>query len=114
MDRAEIFHFYMARQFFHRHRDHLEAAKKIGAEALKISAADTAQLPSRFFSPKSDLEIPSSEPPVLRKQQPGAQAEEFSDSPEESHRQNARDGRPRAVQKIDAEIEHAEAASRGR
>ena len=43
---------------------------------------------------------------------PAAQAQEASDGEQDPHREKARDGRARAIQKINAEVEHAGAANR--
>jgi GT2 family glycosyltransferase len=114
MHSVEIFGFDTACQFFKRHGDHLEAAEQIGAEPLKIPAGNTTQFPRGLFLREGDLQIPPSEPPVLREQQPRAEAQKISQGEEEADRKSARDGRSRAIQKVNAEFEHAGPASRGR
>ena len=107
MCRLEVFRFEMSRHFFRWHRTHLDAADQIGAEVLEMAADNSSHFPRRFFLRKGDLKITSREPAIVWKQQPGAKAHEISDSKQNAQRKCARDCRARAVQKVNAEIEHA-------
>src|SRR5450432_2855427 len=107
MHRIQIFCFDISRQFFRRHRTHLDAADQIGAEALEMAASDPSQFPGRFFLREGNLEIAPREAAIFREQQPGAQAHEISDGEQNAHRKCARDRRARAIQEVNAEIEHA-------
>ena len=79
-----------------------------------MAADDAAQFSRGLFFPQSDLEVSAGEPAVLGEEQPGAQPHDFSQAKQETHRKSARDCRPRAIQKVDAEIEHAGAATQVR
>ena len=107
MDRIEVFRFEVSRHFFRRHRTHLYAADQIGAEVLEMAPNNPSQFPRCLFLRKSDVEITPGQLAILREQQPGAQSQDISDGKQNAQRKCARDCRARAIQKVDAEIEHA-------
>jgi hypothetical protein len=110
MCRLEVFRFEMSRHVFRWHRTHLDAADQIGAEVLEMPPDNSSHFPRRFFLRKGDLKITSREPAIVWKEQPGAKAHEISDSKQNAQRKCAHDCCARAVQKVNAEIEHAESA----
>jgi hypothetical protein len=114
MECVEILRWHTAYQFFPRHRNHLEAANEIGALPLKIPAANPAKFLWRFFPCKGDLEVAARQAAILGKQEPRDEAHEASHGKQNAHRECVRDGHTPAVEKIDAEIEHAGSARRGR
>ena len=112
MQSVEIFGFDIVRKFFERHRNHLEAGKQIRAEALKIPAGDPTQFTRRRFVGEGNLQVAPRQTAIFGKHRPGAKAEEISDCEQSAHGKRARDGGAGAIQKINAEVEHAGAASR--
>ena len=78
-----------------------------------MAANNPSQFPRRLFLPESDFKITPGQPAILREQQPCAQSHEISYGKQDAQRESARDRRARAIQKVDAEIEHAGSARRG-
>jgi len=107
MNRIEVFRFEMSRRFSRRHRPHLDTADQIGAQVLKMATDNSSQFSWRLLIRKSDVEIAPRQPAILRKQQPCDPAHEISHDKQNTQRQRAHDCCARAVQKVDAEIEHA-------
>jgi hypothetical protein len=77
-----------------------------------MAPANSAQFLSRFFVREGDLEIAPGEPAILRQQEPPGEAHEIPEGEQNAQRKSARDCRSDAIQKINAEIEHAGAADR--
>ena len=112
MHRFEILDLDMTEQLFRRHRSHLDAAKKVRRAALKVPARNLPKLAFRFFATERDLEIAHRQPPIFPKKQPRQEAAAVAESKQETKWKRARDCGPGAIQKVDAEIEHAGATSR--
>jgi hypothetical protein len=114
MDRLEIFRLEMVRDFFRWHPAHLPAGNQVGAEALEMAANNPSQFARRFFAGKGNLKITPRKLAIVREEEPGAKAQELAETEKKPQRKRAQEGRAGAVEKINAEIEHAEPASRGR
>ena len=78
-----------------------------------MAADNPSQFPRRLLLRKGDVEITPREPAIVREQQPGTQSHEISDGKQNAQRKCARDRRARAIQKVNAEIEHAGSARGG-
>ncbi len=57
-----------------------------------------------FVCAERDREVTRSETPIFRQNQPCGKSENLPKRKHEAERQDADDGRPRAIQKINAEI----------
>ena len=114
MNGVRIFRFDITRQVFRRHRPELRAAEEIRPGPLKMAPANSPQFPGRLFTHEGDFEVSASQAAIPGKEEPGAEAREISEGEEEPQRKPARDCRARAVQKVDAEIEHAQWHRSGR
>jgi hypothetical protein len=79
---------------------------------LEMAPANSAQFSRRFFVREGDLEIAPGEPAILRQQEPAGEPHDIPEDKQNPQRKRARDGRARAIQKINAEIEHAGKANR--
>ena len=112
MNGVRIFRFDISPQFFRRHRPELRAAEETGAGPLEMAPANSAQFSRRFFVREGGLEIAPGEPAILRQEKPAGKAHEIPENKQNAQGKRAGDCRPGAIEKVNAEIEHAGAASR--
>src|SRR3954454_2573533 len=112
MNGVRIFRIDISRQFFRGHRSELCAAEEIGPGPLEMAPANSAQFLPRLFVREGNLEIAPGQAAILGKEEPAGEAYEIPDDKQKPERKSARDGRSRAIQKVNAEFEHAGAAGR--
>ena len=93
--------------FFERHSADADAAKQVCAESLELFANERANFIGRLLVPEGNRQVMPRKTPVLPRDQPRAEAGKFADAKQQPKRQRADDRRGRAIQNVNAEIEHA-------
>ena len=108
----EVVDFNTTRDGIERHRRHLDARKKIRAEAPETAAHEAALLRRGQLAREGDGHVVPREPAVVREREPGDRTKEIA-QPKEQPQRERRDGRgARADQDVNAKIEHAGSALR--
>ena len=95
------------RDLLDRHRVELHAAEEIGAEILKMAPNDPVFFCRGFFFAEGNLDVTAGQPAIVGQAQPGEKTERLSEEKIEPQRQRGDQSQGRAVEEVNAKIDHA-------
>src|SRR5436190_1716820 len=111
--RLDIFDLDPAKDFLWWHCSEFGAAKEIGAEQPKMAAHKATQFARRLFIGKRNCNVAFRELAIFSRNEPRTRAKQLPDSKQQRQWQRRGNGRPRAKEDVNDNIEHCGTGSIG-
>ncbi len=95
-----------------RHGIEFHPAQKVRPKLLEMAPHHLRFFGLGFLAAEGDLQIAARQMPISREQNPGAKAEQTAEGKNETQRERGDQGQRRAVEEVNAKIDHAELGAR--